>query len=229
MRFLGISLLFTTALIIGNCTNPTSTKSDDDPSLVLNLQINNAITNASMYHYTITTNNCRYCADQNEKVNRALNFNSGDSSYVLIAPDSNLDFNSQSFTISFWLNAASEQITGAAICSKGLPEKEQFSLDIYNGTYRFWVRDSAAHHYIINSTVAPDNQWHAFKAVYDRSIDSIFLYQDANCIGKHSAPHKLILTQEPLSIGSRKGSAETFSYFFKGSMSDITIYKTVIP
>jgi hypothetical protein len=66
------------------------------------------------------------------------------------------------FTLEAWVKGWSGQEAGAAIIAKGTGGGgEQFAIDVFNGTYRFFAWDGAAPNtpFVAGASVGPDGTW----------------------------------------------------------------------
>lgn len=210
--------------------SPDVVSQNQDPSLLLSLDIHGSINNLSMYEVILDPVSTHFGSDHHGDSNRALSFNGKDSSTLLIAHDSVLDFSpGQSFTISLWVKADTGQMQNAAVLTKGIAEKEQYSIDIVDDRYRFTIRDQNARLFIINSFYKVDNKWHRIDAVYNDTINTMLMYVDSTMIKSNTAPDSLIKTREPITIGARKGSSsESLPFRFNGLIANICIYNKAL-
>ena len=93
----------------------------------------------------------------------ALNFaniNTSNNNAVAVADSPLLNFtNNLAFTIAAWIKTSTtNQVSGGAIMAKGYGGGgEQYALDIFNGNFRFYVRNSAGTFSGISSAVPPGN------------------------------------------------------------------------
>ncbi len=162
----------------------------------------------------------------------ALDFANADSNNdnVVIVPDeAQLNFtNDSQFTISAWIKSTTNQSSSAALISKGYGNGgEQYNLDIYNGGYRIFVRNSLGTVSAISTTNAPPvNQWQQVAATFNGSEGLLDLYIDGQLIGSNNAAlNSLLYTTLPLTIGNRtSGQGTAYNLPFVGDIQDVRLY-----
>jgi len=161
----------------------------------------------------------------------ALNFANADSNNdnAVLVPDApQLNFsNNLAFTLTAWINSATNSQTSAALIAKGFGNGgEQYDLDIYTGYLRFFVRSSGGAVYAINSTYyLPSNQWVHVAGALDGNAGTMYLYANGQLIDSNIAPSSLLYTTYPLSIGNRtESSTSTNDLPFLGKIQDVRLY-----
>ncbi|MEO6036543.1 MAG: LamG-like jellyroll fold domain-containing protein, partial [Verrucomicrobiota bacterium] len=162
------------------------------------------------------------------RIGRALNLNTTDRGTYVLVPDSpslNLDTGLQ-FTLSTWVRGSAAQISGAGLMAKGYGAGgEQFSLDLFSGVFRFYVRNSAAVASVLMSSVAPSGFWQHVVATFDATTGAMRLYVNGQLVGSATGPTSLFATTHELSIGNREsGNSTGYNLPFVGMMDDVRIY-----
>jgi hypothetical protein len=166
----------------------------------------------------------------------ALNFvttNGSTSNTVVVADSPTVNFtNNVAFTIAVWIKTPStNQISGAGIVAKGYGSGgEQYALDLYNGSFRFYVRNSAGTYFGFATSVPPDNQWEQIVATCDGKAGTMVLYTNGEVIGSAAAPTSLLYTTVPMSIGNRFSATNggVYNLPFAGEMQDVRLYSAAL-
>jgi len=142
-----------------------------------------------------------------------------------------------SFSIECWANGYT-QTSDAGVVSKGTGGGgEQFNLDtgndsVVNGItvhqFRFFVRDASGGVHGVNSTFAPDSNWHHLAAVCDEANGYVALYIDGLLIGTNTIPpgSGILASGQSMKIGSRPAGtvAGANGNQFSGYIADVSVY-----
>jgi len=165
----------------------------------------------------------------------ALEFHRGTTQHVILAgshgPD-RLDFSGSEtanpFTIAVWVKAAPSQMYSAALVSRGPGASEQFTIDIFKGRFRAFVRRRGGYGSLgstAQSEVAPSGRWQYVVAVYDPAHGALSLYIDGTLAGlAKSVPPKLIPAGSNVSFGSRLAVTKQFTDTLDGAIDELTIW-----
>jgi len=149
-------------------------------------------------------------------------------------PDSGL-FNfapTRVFSLEAWVKAWPGQEAGAAIIAKGTGGGgEQFAVDVFNGTYRFFAWDGGVPNtaFVAAATIGPDGTWQHLAAVLDQPAGRMKLY--VNGVERASiAPRAtLVNSTHEVSIGARKNSAASgYDLNFDGRIDEVAIYNRAL-
>ncbi len=149
---------------------------------------------------------------------------------VEITESESLEFSeTMAFTLAAWVKASPEvvQIEGAGIICKGYGAGgEQFCLDVYPGTYRFYVRNDSGAASVLSTTVAPNGDWQHVAAVFNQETGVMKLYVNGVEAGSAAPPSTLLYTDTMVSLGGRTPNASNPDYTlaFQGLIDDARIY-----
>jgi hypothetical protein len=136
------------------------------------------------------------------------------------------------FTLEAWVKGGSAQEAGAAIIAKGTGGGgEQFAIDVFNGTYRFFAWDGGVPNnaFVAGASVGPDDTWQHLVAVLDQPAGRMKLY--VNGVERASVTPRatLVNTTHEVSIGARKTSASTgYDLNFDGRIDEVAIYNRAL-
>jgi hypothetical protein len=136
---------------------------------------------------------------------------------------------SRSFSIAAWAKATiTAQPNGVGLVTKGYGNGgEQFDLDVFGSTYRFFVRDAGGAVHGPTSTVHLDGNWHQIVGVCDQNNGFVSLYVDGVSVASTSIPQGagILASTNLVSIGARKsGINSSYDLQFQGYMNDVAIY-----
>jgi hypothetical protein len=153
----------------------------------------------------------------------------GINEVVLVQDFGQVDFSTNpEFTLSAWVKGPAGQEDSAGLITKGMGGGgEQYALDIYQGRYRFFGRDtSGADVFQAHGWVGPNDTWQHVVGVYSRTLNRLKLYVNAVEVAS-GTPFSagLLVTNLDLSIGARLG-VKTYDHNlnFKGVMDDVRVY-----
>ncbi|MDB6110190.1 MAG: exported protein of unknown function, partial [Pedosphaera sp.] len=151
---------------------------------------------------------------------------------VILIPDPGV-FNyaaNRAFSLEAWINGATSQELGAAIISKGFGGGgEQYTLDVQNNLFRFYVRDSGTTAATTSATFGPNGTWQHVVAVYDQAAGIMRLYINGTQAASTTPRATLLNTSDPITIGARKPSnAGTYSLNFDGRIDEVAIYNRAL-
>ena len=150
---------------------------------------------------------------------------------------SNISFAASSSTTAFslevWVNGSSSQTSGAGIIAKGAGGGgEQFNLDVFNGVYRFFVRDSTTNTtHGLSATVGPNGTWQHIVAVYDGANtlgtgSLVYLYVNGQSAANPAAAGAagILTSSHEIAIGARQSGSTAYDLNFKGTLDEVAIY-----
>ncbi len=162
------------------------------------------------------------------RVGGALNFNNdGSTSEYVEVPDApSLEFDQgKAFSIAAWVRGPASQLGGAGLLVKGGGAlTAQYGLDVFNGAYRFYVRNGSGGSVVAVSSVAPNNRWQHIAATFDSAVGTMNLYVNGTLAGSAAAPTTLLANYSPLSIGSRYSGTAGYDLPFSGVIDDVRVY-----
>lgn len=141
-----------------------------------------------------------------------------------------LDFGLNAFSLSLWAKGPPTQTASGGLLCKGVSPGESYCLDIYNGTYRFFVRNSLgqnAGNLSIQSGVAPNSQWQHLAVAYDPVAGQSRMYVNGTLVGTAATADSPFSNGDPLDIGARQGTAG-YAYNWTGLLDDVRVYGRAI-
>lgn len=163
----------------------------------------------------------------------------GDTNGVTL-PDPALDMAARSaFTVELWVksNAFVVPLPGSGlVCRMQAPGGglatglEQYCIDHFNNTVRFFVRDSGGPSHVLVGPNLNDNQWHHVVGVYNAGAMS--LYVDGTQVATGTDPSGLYaepagtntyIATRPGNLANSTGPAGTW-----GQVADVAIYPTAL-
>jgi hypothetical protein len=169
---------------------------------------------------------------------------SGNNSYIGNIDGTVINFiNNSNFTVEAWVNAPAGQSDEATIIGKGIgtgggatSENEQFSLDVYQGAYRFFTTygdttGNDGNKYEADASDGPNGTWQHVVGVYDGQNvlgggANLYIYVNGVQEGSYKVPTKgqnPITTQ--VSIGSKEtGNSPVFDGTFNGTIDEVAVY-----
>jgi hypothetical protein len=160
----------------------------------------------------------------------AVGFGPGPNSFVGSISGTQIDFagTSSAFTLEAWANGSDSQASGAAIICKGTGGGgEQFSIDVFNGQYRFYVWPASGNAAVAQADIGPNGTWQHVLATYDQTGGAMKIYINGVESGGGGAPPAIgpRATTHPVSIGSRRGSVDPgYDLNFVGALDEVAIY-----
>lgn len=137
-----------------------------------------------------------------------------------------LDFSTLlEFTFAAWVKAAPAQAEGAGILAKGFGAGgEQYALDVNTGKYRFYVRSASGDAAVLQSSVAPNNDWQYIVAVFSTPLNRMKLYVNGAEVASRTPPADLLSTTHEVSLGSRQSGSGDYDMNFNGLLDDVCLY-----
>jgi hypothetical protein len=166
------------------------------------------------------------------RIDGGLRFNpAGDGmNEVVRVPDTGqLDFSAvPEFTLAAWVRANSAQAdNGAGVIARGVGGGgEQYAIDVFNGTYRFFVRDAAQNAAVAHGGVRANGTWQHVVAVYSRSLNRMKLYVNTHEVTSATPfAGTLLANAHDVGIGARKNAASpNYDLNLDGIVDDVRIY-----
>lgn len=166
------------------------------------------------------------------RIGGALSFNSdGFNTEYVEAPDSpTIEFDQpNAMTVSLWARGSATQVNGAGLVAKGgAASSVQFGFDVFNGAYRFFVRNGSGVGVAVQSAIAPDNRWQFVTGTYSGAASSLKIYVNGVLAGSATGPTTLQLSSSPLSIGSRFSGTAGYDLPFAGVLDDVRLYNRAL-
>jgi hypothetical protein len=136
------------------------------------------------------------------------------------------------FTLEAWVRGWPGQEAGAAIIAKGTGGGgEQFAIDVFNGTYRFFAWDGAVPNtpFVAGASVGPDGTWQHLVAVLDQPAGRMKLYVNGVERASITPRATLVNSTHEVSIGARKTSAASgYDLNFEGRIDEVAIYNRAL-
>src|SRR5688572_29911086 len=136
------------------------------------------------------------------------------------------------FTLEAWVKAWPGQEAGGAIIAKGTGGGgEQFAIDVFNGTYRFFAWDGGVPNtpFVAGASVGPDGTWQHLVAVLDQPAGRMKLYVNGVERASITPRATLVNTTHEVSIGARKNSAASgYDLNFEGRIDEVAIYNRAL-
>ncbi len=133
---------------------------------------------------------------------------------------------SATFSLEFWTKGLpSQQIgDGAFICKGTGGGGEQFCIDGYHGTYRFYGSGAGA----ASSTVPPDGTWQHVVGVCDGPNSRWQLYVNGVLAGSGSIPTTLLTNSHEITIAARQSGSGAYDFCWNSLMDEVAIYNTAL-
>jgi len=168
-----------------------------------------------------------------------LQFNPGlnDENWVVIIDSADpLNFakpSAPAFSIALWVKGRLDRVAVPGLVAKGAGQGgEQFTIDVWNGTLRFFVRDEKGNAFEVNSGVALNNKWQHLACVFDSTApasDRLKFYLDGNLVRTAPGPQTLQDVSAPVSIGSRESNdLSGYDLPFSGVIDDVRFYNRAL-
>ena len=166
------------------------------------------------------------------RIDGGLRFNpAGDGmNEVVRVPDTGqFDFSAApEFTLAAWVRAnPAQQDNGAGVVARGVGGGgEQYAVDMFNGTYRFFVRDASGVAAVANGPVRANGTWQHVVAVYSRTLGRMKLYVNTREVSSITPFAGMLLANtHDVSIGARKNAASAnYDLNLDGIVDDVRIY-----
>ena len=204
-------------------TNTVAGSIDLDNFSIKGLQTKDSTTNSN--HGTLYQDSTIYTTDRQGQSNKAMEFN-GTSDYMLTADNSDLDFDSDNFTLSAWVQIDTNKLSVVAnkrgdVGGGGLPG---YAIFFESGYWRYVIADSGTM-YKINTTQAIDvsSSYHLVTAV--RNGNSWLFYYDGT----------LIKATDITGLGSTSNAKDLLigwdsvaGRYMDGEISDVRIYNRAL-
>jgi len=165
-------------------------------------------------------------------VNGALSFSQGPptADAVAVPAQPYLDFGANPFSLSLWAKGPPAQTESGGLLCKGTGTQEAYCLDIWTGTYRFFVRDSlgqAGANLMIQSSVAPNNQWQHLAIIYDPALSQSRLYINGTLAGIAATADAVLSNGEGLDVGARQYQGG-YTLNWTGLLDEVRVYGRAI-
>ena len=195
-----------------------------------------ATTNA---HNAVLTNfppgNAQWVAGH---TNGGLNFNAATNNQRALISDASggLNFGAKAnpaLTIAAWVKGVpGVQSAGAGVIAKGYGRGwEQFAMDVYANSYRFFVRSPGGTSYLAASGTAVDGTWQHLVGTYDSTNASsgMKFYVNGQLTGSSTAPAAVTNTTHEISLACREdNSTSGYNLPFFGTLDDVRIYNRAL-
>jgi hypothetical protein len=162
----------------------------------------------------------------------ALSFSQGapTADAIYVPGLASLDFGANPFSLSLWAKGPSAQTSSGGLLCKGIPGGESYCIDIFNGGYRFFVRDSLGQNpanLSISSGVVPNQQWQHLAVIYDPAVSEGRMYVNGSFVGACLTADSVYLNGDSLDIGARQGGG-AYIYNWTGALDDVRVYGRAI-
>ncbi|MEP6664093.1 MAG: LamG-like jellyroll fold domain-containing protein, partial [Verrucomicrobiota bacterium] len=138
------------------------------------------------------------------------------------------------FTLAAWVRGkvSSAQTNGSGIIARGYGRGgEQYAIDTFGSSFRFFVRDAVGAAFTIQQPAGPTNvangTWQHVVGVFDSTLSTnrLKLYINGQLIGQTNGPTSLLDLAHDVSIGSREDSISSgYNLPFTGIMDEVRIY-----
>jgi hypothetical protein len=155
----------------------------------------------------------------------------GGNDVVTIADPGVFNFAStRIFSLEAWVNGPGSQEAGGAIIAKGTGGGgEQFAVDVFNGTYRFFAWNGAGSAVVAGASIGPNGSWQHLVAVLDQPANRMKLYVNGVESATATPLATLVNTTHEVSIGARKSSVPaTYDLNFDGRIDEVAIYNRAL-
>jgi hypothetical protein len=130
------------------------------------------------------------------------------------------------FSLAAWVRASAAQEDGAGVIARGSGGGgEQYAIDIFGGTFRFFVRSEAGAAQVAQGPVGGNGSWQHVVAVYSRTLNRMKLYVNKAEVAS-SVPFftGLLANSHELSIGARQLSTTDYNLNLNGAVDDVRVY-----
>ena len=101
---------------------------------------------------------------------------------------------------------------------------EEYALDVYNGTYRFYGWTSPVNAAVFQTTTSPNETWQHLAAVFSASRGRVNVYVNGVQVLSGPAPASLVGNSHAVAIGSRQAASGPYDFGFSGKIDDVRIY-----
>jgi len=163
-------------------------------------------------------------------INGALLFNQGGpNADAIVVPDqAYLDFGANPFSLSLWAKGSPVQTPSGGLLCKGLGGgDEAYCIDIYPGTYRFFVRNSTGQGGSFLYGPAPSGDWQHLAVIYDPAQGQSQLYVDGVLTAVASTVDSILANTDTLDIGARQYQGG-YTLPWTGFLDDLRVYGRAI-
>jgi hypothetical protein len=164
----------------------------------------------------------------------ALNFSQGaPAADAVMVPDlGTLEFGPNPFSLSLWAKGAAAQVNSGGLLCKGVGGQESYCVDYVNGSFRFFVRDSAGQvpgNVQINAGVGPNDEWQHLAVIYDPAVGQSRMYVNGVLRGTAATAPSVYYNGSSLDIGARQAiGGGSFAYPWNGLLDDVRVYGRAI-
>jgi hypothetical protein len=130
------------------------------------------------------------------------------------------------------------QTSGAGILCRGYGGHESYAIDLYQNSYRFYVRDASATSYVIQaglgttpagSVPACDGFWQHVVGVFDSTagVNAVKLYVNGLLVARLAGPASLYNIAHEVSFGNHD-SGSGYTVPFAGKLDDVRVYNRAL-
>jgi hypothetical protein len=172
------------------------------------------------------------------RTNGALNFNAFTNNQWADVPDvaGKLNFGgvtNAAFTLAAWVRGNTvNQSPGAGVICRGWGRgDEEYTIDIYAGGYRFYVRNSAGASILIGPIGTVSTAWQHLVATCDcaHTNGGLNFYLDGQLVGTTASPSMLLSNSHDVTLGSRESNnISGYTLPFYGAEDDVRIYNRAL-
>lgn len=166
-------------------------------------------------------------------INGALSFSQGapNSDAIAVSAQPYLDFGTDAFSLSLWAKGSSVQTASGGLLCKGLGGGgEAYCIDIWNSSYRFFVRNSLGQANAANmipSGVIPNSQWQHLAVTYDPTLGQSRMYVNGALVGTAATADAVFSNADTLDIGARQYQGG-YTLNWAGLLDDVRVYGRAI-
>jgi len=163
----------------------------------------------------------------------ALSFSQGapNADAIAVPGQPYLDFGASAFSLSLWARGPASQTASGGLLCKGLGGGgEAYCIDYYNGSYRFFVRNSLGQNVAnlsIQSGVAPNSQWQHLAVIYDPAASQSRMYVNGTLVGTAVTADAVFSNGSTLDIGARQFQSG-YTLNWTGLLDDVRVYGRAI-
>jgi RNA polymerase sigma-70 factor, ECF subfamily len=130
-------------------------------------------------------------------------------------------------TVAVWVRAEPTSEMGACIVTRGPAMQKQYSLDLNDGVFRFYLYDVNGKDFEVQSDIGPDGKWHHIAGTFDPARKEMKIYVDGTLRGSTQGPSALASIAGDLYIGSRPAVADR-AYTLDGAIDEIALWRRAL-
>jgi hypothetical protein len=133
---------------------------------------------------------------------------------------------STTFSLEFWANGLpNDQLgDGAFICKGTGGGGEQFCIDGYQSTYRFYGSGAGAAH----STISPDGTWQHVVGVCDGPNGLWVLYVNGQQAASGTIPTTMLNTTHEVTLAGRQSASADYDFGWNALLDEVAVYSKAL-